>query len=224
MPKTCDTRPMTTSMIDAAKKREIACRYWMLGRGYHHAVRAMAFNQRLFSGTRKDGITPEFDHHVYQAQYLRTLPDLLYPEETLCTIFFHDTPEDKGISPQEIMEQFPSDPAFGRRVSEASWRMTKKWRGEKRCEVEVFGEMAKCPISSIAKGCDRIHNIHTMVGVFSAEKQRSYMEEVDRLFLPMLKEAERNFPEQEAAYKNIRTNLKGQVAIIRAFLEQRGTG
>lgn len=211
-------------MIEAARKREIACRYWLLGKEYYRGVKSMAYNQRLFTGTRKDGITPEFDHHVCQVQYVRTLPGLLYPEETICTLFFHDTPEDKGISPQEIREvlQDDADPAFALRVSEAVWRMTKKWRGEKRGEAELFSEMAKCPIASIGKGCDRIHNVQTMVGVFSADKQRAYLEEVDRLFLPMLKEAERNFPEQEAAYKNIRTNLKNQSALIRAFLNSTG--
>lgn len=218
----CDTRVMTSSMIETAKKREIACRYWMLGKGFVRAVRSMAYNQKLFTGTRKDGITPEFDHHVCQAQYLRTLPDLLFPEETFCTVFFHDTPEDRGVSPEEIFKLFPEDPVFGRRVSDAVWRMTKKWRGEKRCEKALFDEMAKCPIASIAKGCDRIHNVQTMVGVFTADKQRAYLEEVDTLFLPMLKEAARNFPEQEAAYQNIRTHLKGQAAMLRAFLNLQG--
>lgn len=204
--------------IDAARRREIACRYWLLGKGYNRAVRSMAFNRKLFSGTRKDGITPEFDHHVSQVQYARTLPDLLFPEETMCTIFFHDTMEDKDLSPEEIVRLFPEDPAFARKVADAAWRMTKKWRGEKRGEEALFEEMAKCPIASIAKGCDRIHNVQTMVGVFTFDKQRRYLEEVDRLFLPMLKEAEGNFPEQEAAYKNIRSNLRNQAALIRAFL------
>lgn len=210
---------MNPTTLEAAHKREIACRYWLLGRGYHHGARSMAYNRKIFSGTRKDGITPEFDHHVCQVQYLRTLPDILFPEETICTIFFHDTPEDKGISPQEIAQMFPNNALFAQRVSDAVWRMTKKWRGEKRCENDLFEEMAKCPISSIAKGCDRIHNVQTMVGVFTPQKQRAYLEEVDRLFLPMLKEAENNFPEQEAAYKNIRTVLRNQSALIRAFLE-----
>lgn len=209
---------MTPTTLEDARKREIACRYWLLGRGYYNAARSMAYNKKLFAGTRKDGITPEFDHHVCQVQYVRTLPDLLFPEETICTIFFHDTPEDKGISPEEIARMFPKDQEFSKRVSDPVWRMTKKWRGEKRCEKALFEEMARCPISSIAKGCDRIHNVQTMVGVFTFEKQRAYLEEVDRLFLPMLKEAECNFPEQEAAYKNIRTVLRNQSALIRAFL------
>ena len=212
---------MTNLLMDAAKKREIACRYWLLGRNYHFALRSMDYNRRLFSGKRKDGITPEFDHHVSQAHYLRTLPNLIYPQETFCTIFFHDTPEDKGVSPEEIRKHFPEDEQFAGRVGDSVWRMTKKWRGETRGEKDLFEEMARCPISSIAKGCDRIHNVQTMGGVFTHTKQMDYMEEVDRLFLPMLKDAERNFPEQEPAYENIRTHLKSQVALIRSFLGPR---
>lgn len=202
--------------IDTFKKREIALRYWLLGREYHRAIKAMAFNQALFTGTRKDGFTPAFDHHISQAQYLRTLPTLLFPEETFCTIFFHDTPEDKDISPDEIFNLYSANPVFAKRVSDAAWRMTKKYRGVKRPEQELFDEMAKCPIASIAKGCDRIHNIQSMVGVFTIAKQTTYMQEVEDLFLPMLKKAEQNFPEQEAAYKNIRTVLKNQLSMIRA--------
>ena len=99
------------------------------------------------------------DHHVCQAQYARTLPGLLFPQEVLCTIFFHDTLEDCDLSPSEVLAQFPSDPVFGQRVADASWRMTKKWRGQHRDEREVFDEMARCPIASIDKGCDRIHNV-----------------------------------------------------------------
>jgi (p)ppGpp synthase/HD superfamily hydrolase len=206
------------SVVQDSKKREIALRYFLLGKGYNKALRAMAFNQKLFQGTRKDGVTPEFDHHVCQVQYSRTLLGLMFPEETACTIFFHDTPEDKGLAIEEIRRLYSDCPDFGGRVADATWRMTKIFRGEKRREDSLFEEMAKCPIASIAKGCDRIHNVQSMIGVFSAEKQRSYLEEVDRLFLPMLKEAERNFPEQEAAYKNIRTILKSQSAIIRGTL------
>lgn len=61
-----------------------------------------------------------------------------------------------------------------------------------------------------------------MVGVFTLEKKRSYLEETERQILPMLKRAERNFPEQEPAYKNIRTVLKMQVSLVDALLRYQG--
>lgn len=216
--KTCHTRRMNNTLL-AHHKRRIALYHWLLGRNYLRAARSMNINEQLFTGVRKDGVTPAFDHHISQAQYARTLPWLMFPEEVLCTIFYHDTPEDHGLSPNEILAHFPDDTQFGQRVADAVWRMTKKYRGTVRDEREIFDEMAKCPISSIAKGCDRIHNVQSMLGVFTEAKQRHYIEEVHHLFLPMLKQASRNFPEQECAYQNIRTLLRSQCEIVQAALD-----
>lgn len=221
---------MTTSSArpfppESASKRLIALRYWLMGAGLHNALLAMDFNLPYFDGLRKDGVTPEFDHHVSQANFVRTLqPFLEYPEETLCLVFFHDTAEDHGVSPTEIAAIFP-DPEFGRRVSSATWRMTKKYRGgtgAAATQEELFAEMARCPIASIGKGVDRMHNLQSMIGVFSDSKKRSYLDETEQYFLPMLKAAERAFPKQEPAYKIIRTVLKMQIELIRAGLPAQG--
>lgn len=202
---------------ESAQKRLISLRYWLQGAKMYEALRALEFNRALFAGKRKDGVTPEFDHHVCQAQYIRTLlPNLLYPEETLCTVFFHDTFEDKGLSKDEVRKVFVNS-QIGDRVVESAWKMTKVWRGEKYDEQTLFDVMAQDPIASLDKGVDRIHNFQSMVGVFSKEKQLQYIEEGQRLFLPMLKKAEQNFPEQEPAYKNIRTCLKSQMHLIAAI-------
>lgn len=198
----------------SAEKRLISLRFWLQGRGYVRALRALDFNRRLFMGTRKDGLTPEFDHHVCQVHMLRTLPDLLHPEATFATAFFHDTLEDKGLGTGEIEAIYPDYPDFGRQVSQAAWRMTKVWRGEKRPADQVAQEMSQCPIASIGKGVDRVHNQQSMTGVFTPEKQRAYLQETETFILPMLKDAERRFPEQEAAYKAVRTMLKMQAALI----------
>ena len=205
---------------EGAEKRLIALRFWLLGKGYIRALRALEVNRQMFTGLRKDGLTPEFDHHVVQAQYMRTLlPHLLYPEETLCAIFFHDTPEDRGVSYEEIRSTFPDDAAFGNRVADATQRVTKKWRGQAFNEDALFEAMAQCPIASILKGGDRFHNLQSMMGVFNPSKQARYLDETEKRILPMLKDAERRFPEQEPAYKNIRTILKMQVALYRHFLQ-----
>jgi (p)ppGpp synthase/HD superfamily hydrolase len=207
---------------EAAEKRMIALRFWLQGRGYHRALRAMDYNRRLFTGLRKDGITPEFDHHVCQAQYMRTLlPFVTYPEETLATIFFHDTPEDIGVSFDEIVNFFKQDLEFGLRVSDGTRRVTKKMRNVKLQAEPLFRSMAECPIASLVKGGDRIHNLQSMIRTFNDDKQRQYLAETEEYILPMLKTAEQNFPEQEPAYKNIRTILKMQVDMVAHSLGKR---
>lgn len=193
-------------------KRQISLRYWLLGKGYLKALKAMEFAAAYHKGTRKDGVTPEFDHQISIAHFVRSLlTTLLFPEETLCVIFLHDVCEDYHVSREEI------ERLFGTMVADAVWRMTKTWRGQKKDEARLFEEMAECPIASVAKGADRIHNLQSMVGVFTPEKQKTYMGEVRELFLPMLKRARRLFPEQDSAYENIKHMLNSQLELFEAI-------
>ena len=218
MAKSQSTRPFPP---DSADRRFVALRYWLHGQGMTEVLRDMERNRRHFEGTRKDGVTPAFDHHVVQANFIRPLlPHLMFPQETLCVIFSHDTAEDAGLSPEEITQHF-KDRGFANRVATAIWLMTKKFRGgvgASDTPQGMFKGIAENPISSIAKGVDRIHNLQSMVGVFTPEKQAAYLAETEEFFLPMLKEAERLFPEQEPAYKMIRTVLKMQIELLRAAL------
>jgi hypothetical protein len=55
-----------------------------------------------------------------------------------------------------------------------------------------------------------------MVGVFTIEKQRDYIQETQDYILPALKEARRRFPRQEPAYENIKHMLKSQIELLQA--------
>jgi (p)ppGpp synthase/HD superfamily hydrolase len=191
-------------------------RQLLIGARYFNALAALEFAAKHHTGTRKDGVTPEFDHQVSIALYAMTLPDLMHREEVIATILLHDIREDCGITDHEIRYLF-NDSHFAHRVSTAVWNMTKVWRDEKRDEAALFEQMALDPIASIAKGCDRMHNLQTMVGVFTFEKQKTYIVEVRVLFLPMLKAARRNFPQQVLAYENIKHVLLSQIELIEAM-------
>lgn len=95
--------------------------------------------------------------------------------------------------------------------------ISKVVEGVKKDPAAYREGLARNPLASICKGVDRIHNQSSMVGVFTREKQLAYLEETDTLLLPMLKTARRTFPEQEAAYENIKFILMGQATLIRAF-------
>jgi len=190
------------------KKRRSAMRYYLQGRGYFIALKAMNFADAHHKGTRKDLITPAFDHQIRIAHFVRTLPDLLYQEETIATVLLHDTPEDYDVGHDEI------ELKFGSIVSVATELVTKVHRGDKKHMPTYFDQIATDPIASIVKGADRVHNLQSMVGVFDEKKQLQYMDEVRRFFLPMLKKARRNFPEQEAAYENIKHMLVSQLELL----------
>ncbi len=195
------------------QKKLLTFRQYLIGARYFNALKALEFAQKFHSGTRKDGFTPEFDHQVSIALFALTLPDLIHREEVITTIILHDVREDYDISDREIRGLF-TDRDFADRVSRAVENMTKEFRGQKKNENLLFDAMSEDPIASIAKGCDRIHNLQSMAEVFTLEKQKKYIKEVIDLFFPMLKAARRNFPAQVLAYENIKHMLKSQIQLI----------
>lgn len=203
-------------MTDKFQKKLLTLRQQLIGARYFNALKAMEFAAKYHKGTRRDKVTPEFDHQISIALFAMTLPDLMYREEVIATIMLHDVREDYGVTDQEIRALF-DDADFADRVCRAVENMTKEFRGVKKDEASLFDAMSEDPIASIAKGCDRIHNIQSMVGVFKLQKQKDYIQEVFDLFLPMLKKARRNFPHQVLAYENIKHMLRSQIELIQAL-------
>jgi hypothetical protein len=185
---------------------------YLRDRGYARALRALEFARERHRGRRRDGVTPEFQHQVEIALYLTTLKDLPDEEQALTVALLHDVVEDYDVAPEELERLFGADVA--RRV----WLLTKIYRGEAKDPDAYFDAISRDPIASLVKGADRVHNLQSMVGVFSPDKQREYADEAERRFLPMLKDAERRFPGHGAAYRNIRHMIKSQLALIRAAL------
>lgn len=198
------------------EKKLLTLRQQLVGARYHHALAALEFAIRYHTGLRKDGVTPEFQHQVEIALFALTLPDLMYRQAVIATILLHDVREDYGVSAHEIRELFFEDAEFAEMVDRAVENMTKEFRGVKKDEQALFDAMSQDPIASIAKGCDRMHNLQSMVGVFKMAKQKEYIKEVHDLFLPMLKKARRLFPHQVNAYENIKHILQSQIQLIEA--------
>lgn len=194
-------------------KMRVAMKYWLHGKGYHNAVRAMEFAATYHTGIRKDGETPEFHHQVSITSYLRTLPALILQEETLAAGFLHDIVEDYNISLKVIYTE------FGETVGESVKLLSKKIDGTPIKDLEsYFKKMSKNEIASIVKGADRMHNFQTMLDVFDAEKKQAYIEECEAYIIPMLKEARRRFPQQEPAYENVKLVLLSQIELISVSL------
>lgn len=197
------------------EKAFISLRYWMLGRQMHQALAALEFASKFHTGTRKDGITPEYYHQLSIVQFIRTLAPqdsgLLLPEATFAAACLHDVCEDYDVGFSEI------ETLFGEKISEAVRLLTKKHRGSKMPMETYYSQIGKNSIASIVKGADRINNLGSMVDVFTREKQEAYIEETEKFILPMLKEARRLFSQQEPSYMNIKFMLNSQINMIRAI-------
>lgn len=198
--------------MDKNDKLRIAIKYWMHGRDYVDAVQAMEFASDYHTGTRKDGITPEFQHQVSIASYLRTLPTLIYPQETLATSFLHDVVEDYSVDLQIIEDR------FGKTVRRGVSLLSKKIGGYETNPKDYYMNMRNDAVASIVKGADRMHNFQTMPGVFTEEKQRLYIDDCVEYILPMLKAARKKFPKQEPAYENIKHVLLSQIGLLKIGL------
>jgi (p)ppGpp synthase/HD superfamily hydrolase len=197
-------------------KKILTIRQLLIGNRYFNALIAMEFAATHHVGTRRDKVTPEFDHQVSIALFALTLPDLIHREEVITAIFLHDVREDYDISDGEIRGLF-TDKVFAGIVSRGVENVTKTFRGHKKDPQILFDAMSTDPVASIVKACDRIHNLQSMVGVFSIDKQKLYITEVRDLFFPMLKKARRQFPHQVMAYENCKWMLTSQIQLIEAM-------
>jgi (p)ppGpp synthase/HD superfamily hydrolase len=187
----------------------------MEGRGFHIAIAAMNFAEKFHTGTRKDG-QPEFSHQVSQACYARTMEKyMLYPEATLATIFLHDVVEDYDVTYPELVEN------FGTLIADAVMVMSKVQGDSKLPNDYYYSRFPASPVASLAKGFDRVHNLLTMVGGFSPDKQREYLDETMEYVVPMLKEARRTHTSQEPIYENIKFVMTNQTTLYEEMLNNK---
>lgn len=197
-------------------KQLAVMRGWLEGRGYYGAAEALEVVRNLEHGTRKDGTTPKFHHQLSVTRLITTLtPHLMFPEETITAAFLHDLLEDHGT----IWTEDGVSAKFGKVVAEAVWCLSKKSNGLVKDYERYFADMTGNPIASVVKLADRAHNLQTMVGVFTTEKQVKYLEEVDRWFYPMIRQARRTFPRQYPAYENLKILLRCQCDLIHKIHE-----
>lgn len=190
----------------------------LVGKKYHRALKALNFARRFHTGMRKDGVTPEFDHQVSIALFAMTLPKLIHREAVIAAIMLHDVVEDYDVPLVEIESLFRQR-KFALLVRNGVDNVTKKTRGVAKPKEMLYAAMRNDPVASIVKGCDRIHNFQSMVGVFSHAKQVAYIAECEEDIMPMLSFARDEFSEQYKAYENIKHNLLSQIELIRAIHE-----
>lgn len=184
------------------KKTRSVFRHYILGKvksdkRYLDVLRMMALIEKYHTGKRKNG-EAELSHQYAICAYLMTIEDSLEdPVSCYVVALAHDLYEDYPESEKELRELFA-------KYVEMIIRISKIRNGIAIDKFVYFNEMALCMICSIVKLCDRFHNFSTMVEPFNREKQLSYLEDLDDFFLPLLKEAKRRFPEQTAAYENLK--------------------
>lgn len=203
---------MTSYEMQFGKERT-ALKFFLLGRNYSLAIKALGFAERYHVGLRKDGKTPEFHHQIRIALSATQLPQLINEEGCLTAALLHDVQEDYAIDSRVIQGE------FGSSTEKSVWALTKKFANLHKNHEDYITDISLDPVASIVKGLDRIDNLQSMLGVFSKEKIESYATEARVVFLPTLKKASNTFPEQAQAYYAISQTMKKQLQFIEAIIQ-----
>lgn len=125
----------------------------------------------------------------------------------ICIInfFLHDIPEDYGVSYEQLLS------LFGEQVANSVWKMSKVRHGVKLDDDIYYDGIISCPLATVSKTVDRLHNLMSMLGGFTPEKRVSYIAHTLDKVVPMMKEARRKFPEQEGIYENAKYVMTNQI-------------
>jgi len=202
-----------TALIEKFNREKTALKFFLIGRNYSLALKALGFAEKYHIGFRKDGVTPEFHHQIRIALTITQLKDILNEELCITAALLHDVVEDYDILPEVIEKE------FGKEVRDVVWRLTKKFSSASKEQALYVDELGQCPHASVIKGVDREDNLNSMCGVFSVPKMSSYAKEAEDVFLPMLKRASKLFPSQNAAYSMVRRNLKNTISWVNAYVK-----
>ena len=191
----------------AFERKRTALKGYCLGRDYVDVLRAITFAEEYHVGVRKDGVTPEFQHQIEIALHATTLKGLSNEDESILLqmIMLHDVVEDYSVSLMEIEQR------FGPIVAKGVEALSKVINGRKKDMDTYMRDLALNPLAALAKGCDRVHNVQSMRGVFNYEKQKKYAQEVREHFFPMLRRVRDVEPKYRQAINNIKSMLENQV-------------
>lgn len=180
---------------------------------YNDCLRMLEYSASVHKGVRKDGVTREFYHQLSITGLLLTQHrNLERPHLVYQASLGHDIGEDYPDQWDILKDKFPE-------VYPSLWTLSKIRNGVKIPYSQYFMECATCPIASVVKPFDRLHNLSTMVGVFSDEKMKSYVDEVDQYFQPMIKRARRLHPRHADVMELAKSMLNDACHPLRFFLK-----
>lgn len=206
--------------LSSPQKRRLVLRTDLRARRYWRALDAMALAEQYHVGTRKDGVTPEFDHQVTIALYVLTLA---IPEEALedllCIILLHDIVEDYS-DPQKVPAGLPPmtiailHEKFGPVVSHNVELLSKVKNGIIKEGSYYFAQITTSWMAILVKLCDRMHNLSTMHGVFTRAKQIEYIREAVEDIIPLARYGSRHYGRYSAAFENVKFVMRLLVSLL----------
>lgn len=178
--------------------------YWM-------AYEALDFAVENHKGARNNG-DPEISHPVETAlQLIESGMHMDHPEETITAALVHDLPEDYDIGFDTL------EIRFGDLVARGVKTVTKKHKGMEFSFSAKMREASRCPIGSLVKASDRLHNLKTLEGAFPHKKALQYIAETHGEIIPALEFATKAHPSQSSSVSFFLDEIRSAAA---AYLHQ----
>lgn len=174
-------------------------------------LQALPFAKEKHKGQKrkvaKGNRQPYITHPLTMARHAISMG--LTEDSLLAAMLLHDVCEDCGVAPQELPVEAE--------VQEAV-RLVTRVDGESK--EKYYGQIRENRIATLVKLIDRCHNVSQMALAFSREKLWKYIDETEKYILPLLMEAEEQWPEQEQQYFLLEYQITSQLQSIRSLLER----
>lgn len=213
---------------------------WLEDNFFDHARACLLLlAEKRHGQLRDDGYTPAILHELSQACYTISLIEAGYPiadpEALLCLNLTHDLGEEFAIKKGDLCRHFQQHvqgipeilQPWQERTSLLFSRMAKKINnttlfptGDGSGKIDhkaYFLSMLEHPLTAIAKFQDRIHNMATMIGVKSFEKQKEYLEETI-LLRSILTMAKGKFPQHNQVLGVMHNIITAQIFFTNEYL------
>lgn len=201
-----------------AEKQKIHLRGVLKGAKMYSALKMLnAVEDTYGTDRRKDGKTLSVMHPIQIALSVLILPvDESLKETLIIMALAHDMTEDYAFSKEDFVKLFGLEK--GEWFYLMNCRLSKVVDNIKKSNQDYFSEIVN-PECVIVKGLDRLNNLNSMVGVFSEEKMQIQVEETQQYVIPMLKKAERQYPEMELTIYAVRFQILQTLILIDHFLK-----
>lgn len=208
-------------MNDEKQTQKIGSTKWLYQEVWQHAIdnhmpqteRALGQMRRAHDGQYRDGMDhePYIIHPLTMAYHAITLK--IDSDELLAACLLHDVIEDCDVK----VEELEVSPEVQQVVQLLTFREVPGMSREEAKE-HYFAKIAEHKMASIVKILDRCNNVSTMAAAFSRKRMTRYIDETERLVMPIVGKVLNEYEEYRDAAFAIRYQMISVIDSISKML------
>jgi GTP pyrophosphokinase len=179
------------------------------GMGLYNTLKAINIANILHEGQKRRTGEDYIIHPVRVASALSALG--IHDDSILATALLHDVIEDCGITKDQLIHQYGLNPQIAENVQILS--------KNKDMSTKVYYErISSNPTCLLVKISDRCHNVSSMVGGFTPEKMKSYIEETEEYIYPLCKYGKNFYPEYSDQIFSMKYQIESVLLVVKSFV------